>query len=108
MGLDLARLGRVMLPPVIGRIAIGEKDERGFPRKIDHFIFTHPVDPKTKIAEVDKIATEAMEAKFGPRPKKIRVTLPFDHPDEVFYTSLTNYRQKGWICKSEDGFHGAS
>ena len=104
MALQLDRLGKNVIPPYLGRVAIGEKDERGYPKKLDYFIFTHLVDPKTKRAMRDKEATAAMSEKHGEKPNRIRIVLPFDHPDEVLYNSLTNYPgASGWDCKSEDG-----
>ena len=104
MGLDLKRSGKTLLPPTDGRIAIGRKNARGLPEKLDYFIFTHEVDAKTDNAPVHKEMTEVMQKKYGATPRTIKVVLPFHHYDEVFYTSFTDWKSKlAWSCRSADG-----
>lgn len=104
MGVDLSRSRRTLLIPTDGRIAIGKKNEKNYPVKLDHFIFTHPLDPKTDIAPIHGPMSEAMKKCYGEKPRKINVILPFYHPDEVFYTSFVDWKgKKEWSCKSEDG-----
>ena len=104
MGLNLDKSGKTLLPPTDGRIAIGKKGPNGFPQKLDYFLFTHPVDPKTDIAPVHGLMTEAMTKIYGDKPREIKVVLPFHHYDEVFYTSFADWKgKKEWSCKSEDG-----
>lgn len=104
MGLNFEKSGKNLLPPTDGRIAIGKKNERGIPQKLDYFIFTHQVDPKTDVAPVNTEMTSVMQGLYGKTPKEIKVVLPFHHPDEVFYTSFADWKgRKEWSCKSEDG-----
>jgi len=98
------RTGRKHLPPTSGRIAIGKKNDRKFPQKLDYFIFTHLPDPKTDIAPINVAMTEVMTKKYGPQPREISVVLPYHHPDEVFFRQFADYKSKtDWSCKSEDG-----
>lgn len=103
MPIDLSGMNKKTLPKLHGKIAIGRKTASGWPEKLDHFIFTEPVDPKAKVAPLHKAMTEAMTKLYGPTPKEIRVVLPFDHMDEVFYTNFADYAGTSWTCKSEDG-----
>jgi hypothetical protein len=104
MGLNLDKSGKTLLPPTDGRIAIGKKGPNGFPVKLDSFLFTHQVDPKTDSAPIHIPMTEAMEKIYGAKPKSIKVVLPFHHPDEVFFTSFADWKgKKEWSCKSENG-----
>lgn len=105
MGIDLSRTGKKILPKVDGRVTIGRRNaERGFPEKLDYFLFTHPTDRVKNMAMVNVEMTKIMTEKYGQKPKTIEVVFPFHHPDEVFYTSFTNWPNKtDWNCKSEDG-----
>ena len=104
MGLNLDKSGKTLLPPTDGRIAIGKKNEKGFPTKLDYFIFTQQVDSKTDSAPIHMLMTDAMKKLYGEKPREIRVVLPFHHPDEVFYTSYADWKGKReWSCKSSDG-----
>ena len=84
-----------------GRVAIGERNkERGFPQKLDYFIFTKPFDPKANLAPKFPEMTEIIKKGYKTdKPKAIKVTLVFDHPDEVFYTDYLNYPGKKCNCK---------
>ena len=90
MGLNLDKSGKKLLPPTIGRIAIGKK-EGNRPVKVDHFLFTKPVTASEDFAPIDVETTEVMKKKYGEKPRNIKVVLPFHHPDEVFFTSLPKY-----------------
>jgi hypothetical protein len=103
MPIDLSGMGKKILPKLLGKIAIGRKTAAGYPEKLDHFIFTDPVDPKTKIATPHKVMTESMKELYGDKPREIRVVLPFHHIDEVFYTHFASYPSTSWDCKSDDG-----
>ena len=104
MGLNLDKSGKRLLPPTDGRIAIGRKGPRGFPEKLDYFLFTHQVDAKSDNAPVHGPMTQAMQKLYGEKPREIKVVLPFHHPDEVFFTSFCDWKgRKEWSCKSEDG-----
>lgn len=104
MGLNLDKSGKKLLPPTNGRIAIGKKGDNKMPVKLDYFIFTHPVDSKSDFAPVHAEMTEAMVKEYGDKPRKIRVVLPFHHPDEVFFTSFCDWKGRtAWSCKSENG-----
>lgn len=86
------------------RLAIGEKHaEKGYPVKLDHFIATHPFDPKTKTAPRHKKLTEYFETIYKTsKPKTINVVLIDHHPDEVFFTKYMNF--PGTTCNcSGDG-----
>jgi hypothetical protein len=105
MGLNLEKSGKTLLPPTDGRIAIGRKNDKGFPTKLDYFIFTHPVDTKSDIAPIHVPMTEAMTKIYTAKPREIKVVLPFHHPDEVFFTSFADWKgRREWSCKSEDGY----
>lgn len=87
--------GFVITRPVeLGRIAIGKKNEKGFPTKLDHFIFTKTEPNDKQEYEIDKDVRKAITDDFGDKPKSIAVILPFDTPDEVFYTTYANYRKR--------------
>lgn len=89
-------------PTVNGRVAIGEKNaERGFPVKLDYFIFTHEFDPKTNKAARHEAMMKIMTEKYGPKPKEIEVVLIHHHPEEVFFTSYMNYPGKECNCKGD-------
>ena len=104
MGLNLDNSGKKLLPPTDGRIAIGKKNEKGFPTKLDYFLFTQQVDAKSDHAPVHGPMTEAMQKIYGDKPREIRVVLPFHHPDEVFFTSFCDWKGRtAWSCKSENG-----
>ena len=65
------------------RLAIGEKHEKGYPIKLDHFIATFPYDPKTKTAPRHKKLEEYFLAKYKTKePKIIDVVLVDHHPEE--------------------------
>ncbi len=84
-----------------GRIAIGEKNkEKGYPMKLDHFVFTKPFDPKAKMAPKFPEMTEIIKQLYKTdKPKAIKVTLVDHHPDEVFYTDYMNYPGTKCNCK---------
>jgi len=112
MSIDMTGMSRRFLPKLLGKIAIGRRNASGWPEKLDHFIFTHPFDPKLNAAPIHKEMTEASKILYpeavGPdgtfKPRKLKVVLPFHNIDEVFYTNFCNYVGKsGWNCKSEDG-----
>jgi len=82
-----------------GRVSIGEKHkEKGYPIKLDHFTATKPFDPKQNLAPKFPEIIEIWKKKYGTdKPKSIKITLIFDHPDEVFFTDYMDY--KGKTCK---------
>ena len=84
-----------------GRIAIGEKNkEKGYPMKLDHFVFTKPFDPKAKMAPKFPEMTAIIKQLYNTdKPKAIKVTLVDHHPDEVFYTDYMNYPGTKCNCK---------
>ena len=84
-----------------GRVAIGEKNkEKGYPVKLDYFIFTRPFDSKANLAPRFPEMTEVIKKKYATdKPKKVEVTFVFDHYDEVFYTDYLNYPGKKCNCK---------
>lgn len=83
-----------------GRIAIGEKHEKGYPIKLDYFIFTLPFDPKTKTAPKNKKMTEIMKEKYKTdKPKYVDVVLIDHHPNEAFFTNYMNYPNNICNCR---------
>ena len=87
--------GLITRPVTIGRIAIGMKDQRGLPRKLDHFIFTKPKPDENGVFQIDEYVTEIMEAAHGRNPKVIDVMLPFDTPQENFQSMFACYKKPG-------------
>jgi hypothetical protein len=83
------------------RLAIGERHaEKNYPIKLDHFIITHPFDPKTKTAPRFKKLEEYFKAKYGTiEPKLVDVVLIDHHPEEVFYTDFFNYPGTTCNCR---------
>jgi hypothetical protein len=89
-------------PSFQGRIAIGEKTEKGYPKKLDYFIFTKPYDEKTKSAPKDLKMLAIMKEKYKTdKPKEIHVVLVDHHPEEVFFTSYMNYPGSSCNCKGD-------
>lgn len=82
----------------IGKIRIGEKDERGLPRSLDYFRIV--VD--SGFEEV----TEDIWKKYGKKPKKLVVYLPASpEKDEVWSPWYRRYGRNGLLCKG-DGLVG--
>jgi hypothetical protein len=89
-------------PTIQGRIAIGERTEKGYPKKLDYFIFTKPYDEKTGTAPKDPKMLAIMKEKYKTdQPKEIHVILVDHHPEEVFFTAYMNYAGKTCSCKGD-------
>ena len=90
-------------PTINGRVAIGEKhQEKGYPVKLDYFIFTHPIDIKTGKCARHVEMTKCAKEKYGTdKPKEVEVVLVDHHPDDVFFTSYMNYPGKTCNCKGD-------
>jgi hypothetical protein len=89
-------------PTIQGRVAIGEKNDKGWPVKLDYFIFTKPFDQKTKTAPKDAKMLEMIKNKYKTdQPKELHVILMDHHPEEVFFTSYMNYPGTTCNCKGD-------
>ena len=90
-------------PVTIGRIAIGTRNEKGWPVKLDHFIFTKPKPNSKGLYERDEEVTMIMEEAYGENPKVIDVVLPFHTPEENFVTMYACYKDATGkpVCKGD-------
>jgi hypothetical protein len=89
-------------PSIQGRVAVGEKSEKGYPKKLDYFVFTKPFDEKTKSAPKDAKMLAIMKEKYKTdQPKEIHVILVDHHPEEVFFTAYMNYPGSSCNCKGD-------
>lgn len=89
-------------PSIQGRVAVGERSEKGFPKKLDYFVFTKPYDEKTKSAPKDAKMLAIMKEKYKTdQPKEIHVILVDHHPEEVFFTAYMNYPGSSCNCKGD-------
>jgi len=84
-------------PSELGRIAIGKRNNKGYPVKLDHFIFTLPQANDNGAYEIDEKITKIHEEAMGTPVREIPIILPFETPDEVFYTSYADYKRRG-VC----------
>ena len=93
----------IVQPTINGRVAIGEKHaEKGYPVKLDYFIFTHQFDKAANKAPRHIDMTKVMKEKYQTeKPKSIDITLIHHHPEEVFFSSYMNYPGKDCNCKGD-------
>lgn len=76
--------------PILGRVACGEKSEKGYPRSLDYFVASG------KYAELFKSA-------YGDKPSTIQIVFPNDDPELVCREEYEFRDTQGKLVASGDG-----
>ena len=76
--------------PILGRVACGEKSEKGYPRSLDYFVASG------KYAELFKSA-------YGDKPSTIQIVFPSDNPELVCREEYEFRDTQGKLVASGDG-----
>ena len=76
--------------PILGRVACGEKSEKGYPRSLDYFVASG------KYAELFKSA-------YGDKPSPIQIVFPSDNPELVCREEYEFRDTQGKLVASGDG-----
>lgn len=85
-------VGHVRLSlPRAGKIRLGVRTERGYPREVDYFVLDADLPGRSEIVRL-----------YGEKPKRILVTLVSSDPEEVFPHALKAYgKGLGLLCRGD-------
>lgn len=100
--------GIAITPPLLGRITMGHTeikgggDERGIPKKDDHFTITTLVQQANRVWEVHPIQSRLVKGKE--KLLRIPVTIAYNDPNLTLHNSYTCFdTQKGRVLCSGNG-----